>query len=52
MELTRLAPGPRVGEIQRRITEWALDNRVENAAAIEEEVVRQVMSRGEEDDTT
>ena len=32
MELTGLPPGPRVGEIRRRVSEWALDNRVEDPA--------------------
>ena len=32
MELTGLAPGPRVGEIRRRVSEWAQDNRVEDRA--------------------
>lgn len=40
MELTGLGPGPRVGAIQRQITEWALDNRVEDAALVEAEVRR------------
>ena len=41
MELTGLAPGPRVGEIRRRVSEWAQDNRVEDAGAqIEAEAVR------------
>ncbi|MHB8836379.1 MAG: CCA tRNA nucleotidyltransferase [Candidatus Methylomirabilia bacterium] len=40
MELTGLAPGPRVGEIRRRVGEWALDNRVEDRARIEAEVAR------------
>jgi len=39
MELTGLEPGPRVGEIQRRVSEWALDNRVEDPARIEAQVV-------------
>ena len=33
MALTGLAPGPRVGEVQRRVTAWALDNRVEDRRA-------------------
>lgn len=40
MALTGLAPGPRVGEIQRRVTEWALDNRVEDPERIAAEAVR------------
>ena len=40
MELTGLAPGPQVGEIQRRVSAWALDNRVEDRARIESAVVR------------
>ena len=40
MELTGLAPGPRVGEIRRRISEWAQDNRIEDRARIEAEVGR------------
>jgi tRNA nucleotidyltransferase/poly(A) polymerase len=40
MELTGLAPGPRVGEIRRRVSEWALDNRIGDQARIEEEVGR------------
>ena len=42
MALTGLTPGPRVGAVQRRVTEWALDNRVEDPARIEAEVVRVV----------
>ncbi len=41
MELTGLSPGPRVGEILRLVTEWALDNRVEDRARIEAEVVQE-----------
>jgi len=40
MVLTGLAPGPRVGEIRRRVSEWSLDNRVEDPERIEAEVVR------------
>jgi tRNA nucleotidyltransferase/poly(A) polymerase len=40
MELTGLAPGPRVGEIRRRVSEWALDNRVDDPLLIEAEVAR------------
>lgn len=40
MKLTGLGPGPRVGEIRRRVSEWALDNRVEDTARIEAQVVR------------
>jgi tRNA nucleotidyltransferase/poly(A) polymerase len=40
MELTGLAPGPRVGEIRRRVSEWAQDNRIVDSARIEAEVVR------------
>jgi len=39
MELTGLAPGPRVGEIQRGVSEWALDNRVEDRGQIEARVL-------------
>ncbi len=39
MELTGLDPGPRVGEIRRRVSEWALDNRVDDPARIEAAVV-------------
>ncbi len=39
MELTGLAPGPRVGEIQRQVSEWAQDNQVEDRERIEAEVV-------------
>jgi tRNA nucleotidyltransferase/poly(A) polymerase len=41
MALTGLAPGPRVGAIRRRVSEWALDNRVEDPARIEAEVLRE-----------
>lgn len=41
MALTGLARGPRVGEIQRRVTEWARDNRVEDRARIESAVLRE-----------
>jgi poly(A) polymerase len=41
MELTGLAPGPRVGEIQRRVTEWALDDRVEDRDLIEAQVLHE-----------
>ena len=41
MALTGLGPGPRVGAIRRRVTEWALDNRVEEPARIEAEVLRE-----------
>jgi tRNA nucleotidyltransferase/poly(A) polymerase len=40
MELTGLAPGPRVGEIQRSVSEWALDNRVEDRERIEAQVLQ------------
>jgi tRNA nucleotidyltransferase/poly(A) polymerase len=40
MELTGLAPGPRIGEIRRRVAEWTQDNRVEDRALIEAEVAR------------
>jgi tRNA nucleotidyltransferase/poly(A) polymerase len=40
MELTGLAPGPRVGEIRRRVSAWAQDNRIEDRALIETEVGR------------
>ena len=40
MELTGLSPGPLVGEIRRRVCEWAEDNRVEDRAQIEAEAVR------------
>ncbi len=40
MELTGLAPGPRVGELRRRVGEWARDNRVEDRGLVEAEVVR------------
>jgi len=40
MELTGIAPGPRVGEIQRRVSEWALDNRVEDRVLIDAKAVR------------
>jgi len=40
MELTGLPPGPRIGEILRRVGEWAQDNRVEDRARIETEVTR------------
>jgi len=40
MQLTGLAPGPPVGEIRRRVSEWAEDNRVEDRERIEAEVVR------------
>jgi tRNA nucleotidyltransferase/poly(A) polymerase len=40
MELTGLAPGPRVGEIRRRVGEWAQDNRIDDRERIEAEVVR------------
>lgn len=45
MELTGLAPGPRVGEIQRRVSEWALDNRVEERDRIEAEALRVAAER-------
>jgi tRNA nucleotidyltransferase/poly(A) polymerase len=44
MELTGLPPGPRVGEILRRVTEWALDNRIEDRTLIEGEVMRALRS--------
>ncbi|HEY5998886.1 MAG TPA: HD domain-containing protein [bacterium] len=40
MELTGLAPGPRVGTIQRQVTEWALDGRIEEQGRIEAEALR------------
>jgi tRNA nucleotidyltransferase/poly(A) polymerase len=40
MELTGLPPGPRVGEIRRRVCEWAEDNRIEDQAQIASEAVR------------
>jgi tRNA nucleotidyltransferase/poly(A) polymerase len=40
MELTGLAPGPRIGEIRRRVAEWAQDNRIEDRARIEAQVAR------------
>ena len=40
MELTGLAPGLRIGEIRRRVAEWAQNNRVEDRACIEAEVAR------------
>ena len=40
MALSCLAPGPLVGEIQRRVSAWAQDNRVRNPELIESEVVR------------
>ena len=40
MELTGLAPGPLVGEIRRRVSEWAQDNRIEDRERIEAEVAR------------
>jgi tRNA nucleotidyltransferase/poly(A) polymerase len=45
MELTGLGPGPLVGEIRRRVSEWALDNRVEDRGRIEAEVVRAAAAR-------
>jgi hypothetical protein len=48
MELTGLAPGPRIGEIHRRVAAWAQDNRVEDRARIEAEVARLA---GEDGDT-
>jgi len=49
MELTGLAPGPCIGEIRRRVGEWAQDNRVEDRARIEAEVARaaQLLSAAE-----
>jgi tRNA nucleotidyltransferase/poly(A) polymerase len=49
MALTGLAPGPRVGEIQRRVREWALDNRVEERESIEAEAVRVAAEDRDED---
>ena len=49
MELTGLAPGPRVGDIQRRVTAWALDNRVEDRGRVEAEVERLTATHGEVD---
>ena len=40
MELTGLEPGPRVGEIRRRVSDWAQDNRIEDQERIEAEVLR------------
>ena len=40
LELTGFAPGPRIGEIQRKVSEWALDNRFEDRERIEAEVLR------------
>ncbi len=40
MELTGLAPGPLVGEIRRRVGEWAQDNRIRDRARVEAEVMR------------
>jgi tRNA nucleotidyltransferase/poly(A) polymerase len=40
MELTGLSPGPRVGEIRRRVCAWALDNRIEDRERIEAAAVR------------
>jgi poly(A) polymerase len=48
MELTGLAPGPRIGEIRRRAGEWAQDDRVVDQTRIEAEVVRLA---GEDGDT-
>jgi hypothetical protein len=48
MVLTGLAPGPRIGEIRDHVSEWALDNRVEDQKQIEAEVVRLA---GEDRDT-
>ena len=45
MELTGLAPGPRVGEIQRRVREWALDDRVADRDRIEAQV-RRIAAQG------
>jgi tRNA nucleotidyltransferase/poly(A) polymerase len=42
MELTGLAPGPRVGQLQRAVSEWALDNRVEERAQVEARVVQEL----------
>jgi len=47
MELTGLAPGPLVGKIQRRVGEWAQDNRVDDLAQIEAEVLRLAGEDGE-----
>jgi hypothetical protein len=48
IEMTGLAPGPRVGEIRRRVAAWAQDNRIEDRALIEAEVARLA---GEDGDT-
>jgi tRNA nucleotidyltransferase/poly(A) polymerase len=45
MALSGLAPGPLVGDIQRRVSEWALDNRVDDRARIESEVARLAAGR-------
>lgn len=39
-ELAGLAPGPRIGRIQRQVHDWALDNRIEEPEKIEAEVMR------------
>ncbi|HWR98730.1 MAG TPA: hypothetical protein VN317_09955, partial [Candidatus Methanoperedens sp.] len=40
MALTGLPPGPRVGEIQRQVSDWALDEQIVAQEAIEAEVRR------------
>jgi tRNA nucleotidyltransferase/poly(A) polymerase len=52
MELTGLPPGPLVGEIQRRVTEWALDSRVDEQSQVEAEVARMLRSWTKEGDAT
>jgi tRNA nucleotidyltransferase/poly(A) polymerase len=39
MELTGLKPGPKVGEIIKKVTEWALDNNVKNQKQIDKKII-------------
>lgn len=39
MALTGLAPGPKVGEIIKKVTAWAMDNNIDDESLIERQVI-------------
>jgi hypothetical protein len=40
MKLTGLKPGKKVGEVIRRVTEWAMDNDIQNADEIDKMILK------------
>ena len=47
MELTGLSPGPKVGELLRDVTDWAIDNGVTDSGEIEAHIASVARTRSE-----